>query len=112
MSDAPENNRRYYRLSYPDSLMPTAEISGHTYQVLEISEKGMRIRCGDFNRFRVSEKVSGEVTFSDGETLSIKGVIRRKERDHYVIYELVGITFNRLVQEQRLVISRYRSRPG
>ncbi len=42
--DMSENQRKYYRLPYPEPIMPMMRIGDSEYTVPEISEGGLRIR--------------------------------------------------------------------
>ena len=109
------NQRKYYRLPYPDSIMPTIQIGESEYLVPEISEGGLRIRqcrrvdSSPFLEFEVGEEVTGTITFDDGDTVCITGVIFRRDKEEYVIAPLDGITFRRVVLEQRRILHRFPS---
>ncbi len=106
MSDNRDNHRRYYRLAYPATMMPTLQIADERFVVPEISEGGMRIRCPDRFEFGIGDEVSGEIVFVDGDTLSISGVVLRCERHDLIIAPLEGISFQRVVSEQRRILSQ------
>ena len=111
----PENQRRFYRLPYPDSIMPKIKIGDSEYLVPEISEGGLRIRqCrrignSQFLEFRAGDEVTGTITFDDGEMLCISGVVYRRDNEDYVIAPLEGISFKRIVLEQRRILNRFPS---
>lgn len=111
--DMPENQRRFYRLPYPDPMMPKMRIGDSEYLVPEISEGGLRIRqCrgidkNPFLEFREGDEVTGTITFDDGEVLGISGIIYRRDKQDYIIAPLEGISFKRIVLEQRRVLNRF-----
>ena len=109
------NQRRFYRLPYPDPVMPMIKIGDEEYLVPEISEGGLRVRPNDGTagssllELRVGEEVDGTITFDDGETLGISGIVFRKDQGEYIIAPLDGISFKTVVKEQRRVLNRFPS---
>ena len=101
-----DNRRQYYRLPYPATMMPLIRIAGKEYSVPEISEGGLRIRCTDRNDFGIGDEVSGEIAFAENDTLTISGVILRRDGKDLIIAPLEGISFKRVVREQRRVLSQ------
>jgi c-di-GMP-binding flagellar brake protein YcgR len=106
MSDS-TNHRRFYRLQYPEQMMPTATIGQSQYAVAEISEGGMRIRCAQPREFRIGATVDGLVTFEDGQTIEFSGVIYRRDETDYVIAPLEGVSFKLVVAQQQQVLSQF-----
>ena len=106
MSDKRDNHRRYYRLAYPSTMMPSMHIAGREYVVVEISEGGLRIRCEDRFEFGTGDEVRGEIVFQDDDAISISGVVLRCERHDLIIAPLEGISFKRVVFEQRRILSQ------
>ena len=106
MSDS-TNHRRFYRLQYPEIMMPTATIAEAQYAVAEISEGGMRIRCPESREFRVGDTVDGLLTFDDGQTIDFSGMIYRRDESDYVIAPLDGVSFKLVVAQQQRVLSQF-----
>lgn len=105
MSDDRFNQRRYFRLAYPVSLMPTMQIGERRFRVSEISEGGIRICCTNRWEFKVKEEVTGELSFVDGDAIAIEGVVLRYDRRDFVIAPIEGISFKHVVAEQRRVLA-------
>ncbi len=106
MSDS-TNHRRFYRLQYPDKMMPTATIGQAQYAVAEISEGGMRIRCPQSREFRIGDTIEGLLTFDDGQTIEFSGIIYRRDESDYVIAPLDGVSFKLVVAQQQKVLSQF-----
>ena len=110
-----KNQRQYYRLPYPDSVMPTIQIGESEYLVPEISEGGLRIRqcrrvdSSPFLEFSVGDEVTGTIMFDDGEVVCISGIVFRRDKEEYVIAPLDGISFKRIVLEQRRILKQFPS---
>ena len=109
MLNSPDNRREYFRLPYPEELMPILTIGGQQYLVTEISEAGLRLRCERPDEFQLGEKVEGAVTFAEGEEVTITGQFLRSCENEFVISPLKGVTFRRVVSEQRMILMRYPS---
>ena len=53
------------------------------------------------------EQVEGTVKFHDGETANVSGVLRLRGEDQAVVMNLTGITFTRIMAEQRYLTRKY-----
>ena len=103
----PFDNRKFFRLAYPDAMMAVIVINGREYLVPEISEGGLRIRCNQFLEFRNGENVEATIYFQDGTEVPISGEISRRDSKDYVIAPLDGISFKLIVNEQRKLLQHY-----
>lgn len=101
------NNREFFRLAYPLELMPTIVIGHHEYAVPEISEHGFRVRCHEFDQFRLGQSVDGKIYFTDGTTLNISSTVYRRDHREFVLQPAENIPFKRILVEQRRVITRF-----
>ncbi len=88
------------------TMMPLMWIGGKEYFVPEISEGGLRIRCTERYEFGVGDEVSGEIAFTEEDTLTISGVILRRDGKDLIIAPLEGISFKRVVSEQRRILTQ------
>ena len=97
-----QERRRYYRIEYPVSLRPTLKIRKHQFEVVNISEKGVMLvaeKKASFGRW-----VSGEITFSDGQTMGIEGeVVRKNENNIGIFLTIKSIPYSKILSEQRLI---------
>lgn len=100
--DGNEERRRYYRIEYPAPMRPTLKIRKHEFQVLDISEKGVRFLKDKQVRF--GRWVSGEVTFYDGQTMIIEGkIVRNQENNIGLFLTIKAIPYSKILSEQRLL---------
>lgn len=107
MSDTSRNQRRHFRLRYPETDRPTLRIGEQDFQVWEISEGGLQFsRVGDV-AFQNGDKVSGSIEFHDGQVVIIAGVIGRVQPPVNIIVQLEGIDFARMVKEQLHLRKKY-----
>lgn len=97
-----EEKRRYYRVEYPPSLRPILKIRKHQFEVLDISEKGIKFLTGE--KIKFGRWVSGRVTFYDGETLPIEGkIVREHENNIGLFLTIKAIPYSKILSEQRLL---------
>ena len=97
-----QEKRRYYRVEYPASARPSLKIRKHEFEIVNISEKGVMFVADKKTAF--GRWVSGEVTFSDGETMGIEGkVVRKHENNIGMSLTIKPIPYSRILSEQRLL---------
>jgi len=101
--------RRYFRLSYPLHEMPTIEVDGVVYRLIEISEHGVVIYVTD-KPFHIGQSVSGQLTLHGNEAVNVSGSILRYNNDGAILYLPVGIPSNQIVKEQLRMIRLYKSK--
>ena len=78
------NNRErrlYVRVEYPAGAGPRLVIGEHEYEVMDISEKGIKFITDHPDRFCPGLKeVVADIIFRDGKSCEIQGAILRIER--------------------------------
>jgi hypothetical protein len=102
-----KNKREFYRIRYPISCRPTLTYLGEDYEVVNISERGVRFICKKLHEFKPDLEMQFSITFRDDEPLEIEGKILRVEGKVAVIYLPENIPFGRIVQEQRYIKDNY-----
>jgi hypothetical protein len=70
--DGPEK-RKFARVVYPSSQRPTFKIQEHELEVIDISEKGLKLLNPMLEEF--GGKVHGTVTLLSGKSMGISGKI-------------------------------------
>ena len=107
MARETNNQREYFRLSYPRRMMPTILIDETEYRISEISERGLRIQVQTLAGFPPGGEVTGIITFKDGARIEISGVTLRWDKREVIVAPLEGVTFRRIVIEQRSLIREF-----
>ncbi len=97
------NRREHYRVEYPISSRPKLIIEGIQYEVMDVSEKGIRFLSESSNEFQVESEVKGKIVFHDNEVQEVEGTILRVAEKQTIIYLSVNISFFIIVQEQRYI---------
>ena len=80
--DRRPERRRYFRLQYPLAERPMVEIEGKTFQILGISERGLRISAAPGMAFVDGKTVDMMIRFAEGEELARSGTIVRMQNTH------------------------------
>ncbi len=102
------HEREHYRVTYPSSLRPRLTIQGHSFDVLDLSERGLRFRLGDVPAPAPGNDLEGTVRFRRGEALTVRGTVLRVI-DHDVSVRLEeGIPVRVIMEEQRFLLHRHR----
>ena len=102
-----QEKRRYFRIEYPASIRPTLKIRKHEFEVMDISEKGVRFSADkeiNFGRW-----VTGNITFYDGQAVGIEGKIAWKLGESIGMFLTIkSIPYPKILSEQRL-LARFKS---
>ena len=88
-----DERRTYIRLRYPQTERPKLMISGNEFDVTDISEHGIK--------FYLGSKISGTITFHDGESLLIEGKIIRIQNNEVAVHLSKAIPSDRMIEEQK-----------
>ena len=68
-----EDRRRYFRVEYPSEDRPQLKVGDTMFDVLDISERGLRFTAPEGAKF--GEWVKGFITFHDQKTMEVEGKI-------------------------------------
>ena len=102
-----KNSREHYRVRYPIACRPNLAILNNVYEIIDLSEHGIRFFGNDVSRFHSDMKIDGIITFDDGGSISIKGKIIRIDKNNAVMFLTESIPFGRIVTEQRFINEKY-----
>ncbi len=104
--------RAFYRIVYPPMFRPKIEIKGADYDVLNLSEKGLKFelpsRKKDEQRPQFDHFIKGVVRFVDGEVVLVEGKILRREDSAVILLLTVGIPLSKIMSEQLYLIQKFR----
>lgn len=102
--------RDHYRLEYPVNDRPTVLISGLRYEVIDASEQGLKFRCNNTITPEKNSLFRGTVFFQDGKNYEVSGTVLRydPESDHCVVLLTKGIPLAKMIEEQLLLIRKYK----
>jgi len=101
--------REYYRVAYPTSLRPRLEVLDHQFDVVDVSERGLRFRLGQAAAPDAGNEVQGTIRFRRGDTVPIRGVVVRVDENGEVAARLDdGVPLRVIMEEQRFLLDRHR----
>jgi len=110
----PERSGRCYRIHYPKRERPTLRVGAEAWDVVDLSETGVRFRHPDGpGILEVGTEVEGVMCFRRGEEVPIVGTVLRIDvrldggRDIVVDFTEGGIPFGLILDEQRYLHSHY-----
>jgi len=97
-----QEKRKYFRIEYPASMRPILMVRKHEFEVVNISEKGVMFSADGEVKF--GRWVNGQVTFSDGQTVSVEGkIVRKREKNIGMFLTIKSIPYSKILSEQRLL---------
>jgi hypothetical protein len=96
------DQRKYFRVKYPPNDRPILRVGTHSYEVLDISERGLKFASDQEAKF--AEWVRGTLIFSDRESLVVEGRIIWKKEAQIGLKLATPISYIRILKEQRSLI--------
>ncbi len=102
------HEREHYRVAYPATLRPRLLVQGHTFDVVDISERGIRFRLAKADEPAPGFEVQGAVRFRRGETITIRGIVLRVVQGEVAAMLEEGVPLRVILDEQRYLLDRHR----
>ena len=109
--DQSGNKRQNFRIEYPISYRPKLIISYYIFEVLDISEQGIKFFPKRAYELKLGLTLSAKIVFKGGESFNIKGKIIRNTGKEVILSLLEGIPTSKIMSEQRVLINKYPGRP-
>ncbi len=79
------DRRAHERVIYPEGQRPTLIVAGAAYQVVDCSERGLRVARAGAALLETSVDLQGRVRFPTGTEVTIEGVVVRVQDDAIAI---------------------------
>jgi hypothetical protein len=102
------HEREHYRVAYPSALRPKLVVHGLGFDVVDISERGIRFRLGNAHEPDPGLELQGEVRFKRGETITVRGTVLRVHNGEVAAHLDDGIPLRLVMDEQRFILDRNR----
>jgi hypothetical protein len=96
------DQRKYFRVKYPPTERPILRIGTHSFEVLDISERGLKFVSDQEIKF--AEWVRGTLIFSDRASLVVEGRIIWKRETQIGLKLATPISYPRILKEQRSLV--------
>jgi hypothetical protein len=100
-----ENRREHYRIIYPVSCRPKLVINNKQYDVIDVSERGVRFLHQGTCTLQPGSETRINITFHSGESLNIKCKVLRFNDTAAILSLLQEIPFEIIIEEQRYIKS-------
>lgn len=103
-----QQKRQYFRIEFPVVERPSLIIGKDTIEVIDASERGLRI-LPPAGKSTLTE-IKGTLKFRDGSECLVAGKVTRTFDDGSLAVQLtVGISLTLIMKEQRRLIQKYRA---
>jgi PilZ domain-containing protein len=102
------HHREFYRIPYPTIARPWLVVQSYEFEVMDVSERGLRFKVGSVVPPAPGEGVAGTVRFRRGEEVQVSGVILRIEDGEAAVQLEQGIPLRVVLDEQRFLLERPR----
>ena len=102
------HNREFYRIAYPTTLRPRLLVLGHTFEVIDICERGIRFVLGEAMAPEEGYALEGTVRFRRGETINVQGEVLRVKDGEVAARLDSGVPLRAIMEEQRFLLDRRR----
>ncbi len=99
-------DRAYYRLVYPLAFRPRFVVGSDTFQVVDLSEQGIRYVHPGPGRPNPGVAIEGVVRLATGEEVEVEGTVVRVEAPHVALVLSRGVPFGLMLDQQRYLQQR------
>ncbi len=107
MPDNINNRRKHYRTRYPVGGRPILTISDISYEVIDISEGGLRLFYKEKSGLAEGSTIQGTITFVESDPLEIEGTVISVGREVVIIQFLKEIPFQTLFEQQKYIKTNF-----
>lgn len=100
--------RQYYRITYPPKARPALTVFDHAFEVVDLSERGIRFKLGDAVAPSAGNEFQGQVRFKQGATAEVGGTILRVIDGEVAAALELGVPASMIRAEQRYLLENSR----
>ena len=102
------SEREHYRIQYPTAARPRIVIEGGSYEVIDISEHGVRFRIDEDARLGVGDPLLGQVRFKRTDPVTVTGTVLRIVGREVAARLETGVPLRTMIEEQRYLREQHR----
>ena len=106
----PEQRREYFRLEYPETYRPTLQSRNEDYEVVDLSEFGVKFKVNDIEPFLLGDEVAANIRFHDDEYFECRGKVIRFGQAEVVINLSDPLPLQKIRSEHIYLINKYSSK--
>jgi hypothetical protein len=100
--------REHYRIQYPTAARPRIVVEGRSFDVIDLSERGVRFRVDEGISFSLGDAVAGTVRFRRNESAEVTGSVVRIAGREVAAKLDVGVPLRVIIEEQRFLREHHR----
>jgi hypothetical protein len=100
--------REHHRIQYPTAARPHIVVQGRSFEVIDLSERGVRFRLDEGVPLSVGDAVAGTVRFLRNESVEVMGVVVRVTGREVAVKLEVGVPLRIIIEEQRFLREHHR----
>jgi hypothetical protein len=100
--------REHYRIQYPTSARPLLAMGPIEYEVVDVSEQGLRFRAAEDERWKLGDLVAGVVRFQRRDEARVNGVVVRIVEREIAVHLSTGVPLRVIISEQRYLREHHR----
>ena len=104
-----EQRREYFRVEYPSGYRPRFIIKDQSFDILDVSECGIRFLHVDNASFISGTSIKGIICFTDSEELECSGIVLRSELGTVAVQNDEPIPLARIRAEHLNLIRKFYS---
>jgi hypothetical protein len=101
-----EHERAHFRIQYPMAARPRFRLGGEVYEVVDLSEGGLRFRTPQPLLLDYDQPLQGVIRFHRGEESAVTGRVLRLDGRDVVLRIDSGVTFRTVMEEQRWLLQQ------
>lgn len=101
--------RGYFRIDYPPQERPSLVVDGRSYEVMDLSEKGLKYRHPGPDGPRPGDAFSATLAFSETDRLAVGGSVLRRTGPEVVVALVPGLPFAKIISEQQRLLRKYKT---
>lgn len=100
--------RTHFRIEYPKEVRPKIEIDGKVFDVINLSEGGVKFsQIKDAPKMVEDSPIEGKIVFFDSEEKKVIGTIIRSDKSSVVLQLSQGVPYQKIMNEQRFVLKKF-----
>ncbi len=99
-----EQRRNRYRIQYERDQCPTLRLHKIEFDVIDLSEEGLRFSLEGYSGVTVGQSIGGSLTFKDGNHSLVYGTVTRIDQNTVSVTLTQPIPYPKIMDEQRRLI--------